>query len=268
LGTGAHADQVKLAENHRLRQLKRRRGIACRRRYRLIADKGPDIADAIFVIGDNWVRETYSRRTSARIFPICNTVVDGVVTTLDTKDFNKARKAFLWIASYAAIHRGLDVLLEVFADISDLELHICGGIEYEKDFFQFYRKQLLETRNIYFHEFVDVTSDVFTSITSQVGYVIYPSASDGMPGSVVNSMAAGLVPLLTREAGIDTGGFGKIINECNNNVIRNTVLRASAVKPETLRKEAEQVAEFARRRYSIEAYCTQFKDSMEAVLKV
>lgn len=268
LGTGAWGEQAVSGEEARLRQLRERRGVGLRRRYRVELDRGPLYADAVFVLGSEWVCQTYRDVVDVPILSYPNTVIDGVRTTLRGKCFSEARSRFLWLSGFAAVHRGLDVVLEVFRDLPRCELWVCGSIEHEHDFMALYRAELTETPNIHFVGWVDVTGDVFAEITSKCAYLLYPSASDGMPGSVVTAMASGLVPLVTREAGIDTGGLGRLIPECTPECVRGLVLDAAGRDPAELAREADRVVAFTRTRYSEDAFRTAFRECLCAVLKV
>ncbi len=266
LGTGAQTDQVAEAENGRLRALASRRGAMLRRRCRRRADDGPDYANAIAVVGNEWVLDTYRKRCDAALFAVPNTIIDGVVPVLAGKDFPTARKRFLWLASYAAVSRGLDVCLEVFRDAPDLELFVCGNIAHEKDFTAIYQHELKGCTNIHEIGWVDVTSREFQELVRQCAFILYPSASDGMPGSVINGMAAGLIPVVTEAAGVDTGGFGHIIQDCTPECVMNIVRTVSERDAAELDGEAKEVLEFTRRRYSKDAFSKAFRQCLDATL--
>ncbi len=266
LGTGAHTEQVARAEKARLSALYRRRGYKLKRRSRTRQDKGPGIADAIFVVGNEWVKNTYRERSTARIFEMPNTIIPGLTSTIANKDFRQARKRFLWLASYAAVHRGLDLLLEVFAKLPEFELYVCGSIKHERDFIDVYRNELNNLPNIHFGGWIDVTSDQFAKLTEKCAYLIYPSASDGMPGSVVNGMAAGLIPVVTLESGMDTGGYGKLIPVCTLEAIRSLVMELGEANPLELKHEAEALVEFARSRFSKKEFVKVLRSNFREVL--
>lgn len=264
-GTGTAAEQTIAAEHAGIRELRKRRGQACRARP-LWRDRGQRLADAIFVVGDRWTQNTY-QPTDAPIYECPNSVVDGIADTTPHRRFEEARRNFLWMAAYGAIRRRLDIVLEAFSELPDYNLWICGGIEYERDFFQLYRRELTELPNVRYMGRVDVTSEQFAEITSRCGYILCPSRSDGMPGSVVNSMAAGVVPMVTEEAGMDTGGLGIGIPEIENDTIRELVIQAADADPIQLKRQAQQVCSFARARYSQQAFRDAFRRHLTEVLE-
>ncbi len=40
----------------------------------------------------------------------------------------------MWFGSGGMIHKGLDLVLEVFARMQEYHLHICGPVHHEEDF--------------------------------------------------------------------------------------------------------------------------------------
>ena len=241
LGTGAYAGQAIAAEEERLEGLERRRGTRLRRRYRTTMDRGPHLSDAVFAMGDDWVCETYRKAVNVPVFQYPNIITGGVKDSLAGKDFTRATRRFLWQASFAAVHRGLDILLDVFRATPECELWVCGGIECEHDFVSLYRKELRETNNIHFLGWMDVSGRDFCMMASQCAYIIYPSASDAMPGSVINCMAAGLIPIVTKESGVDTGGLGRLIASVDLDVVRALVIEASEADARDVEERAHQV---------------------------
>jgi hypothetical protein len=265
LGTGAEHTQAIAAERARMQAARKRRGFSARRRYRTRCDLGPGTADAVFYIGDDWVAGTYRKRSNAALYEVPNSVTPGVATTTAGKDWAVARKHFLWLASYAAVHRGLDLLLEATAALPECHLWICGSVGYETDFVGAYAHEF-GLPNVHLMGWVDVTGSQFAEITHRCGYTVYPSASDGMPGSVINAMAAGLVPLITPESGMDTGGLGAQISSLSVTDLVSLMRTCSEVEPDSLREEAERVIAFTNTRYSEAAHVTAIRAGLEAVL--
>lgn len=269
LGTTASLEQLIDAEEKRLEQLALRRGVQCRRRcyVRYAKDRGPVLADAVLLVGNAWTASTYTGATRAPIHRLPNVHADGIAQCLDGKDFDGARTHFLWMASYAAVLRGLDLLLELFAELPTHHLWICGHIGYERDLLDAYREELTNRPNIHFVGSVDVTGGRFAELTARCGYVIYPSGSEGTSGSVVNCMAAGLVPLVTLESGVDTGGHGRLIPSYTIEALRDVVLAAGAVDASALREEASAVLAYARSSYSKEVFLAALRLGLGAALE-
>jgi glycosyltransferase involved in cell wall biosynthesis len=265
LGWGLYAARTKEAVAERVRQFELRHGIRSRESHP--QDQGPLLATDIFYVGNDYVRDTYRAITCAPTFELPNPIVEGVPVTLDEKRFTECGRHFMWMAAYGPLRRGLDVLLDVFAVLPDHHLWVCGGLEYEKEFHAFYRGHLSARPNIHYMGWVDVGGETFADVTRRCAYMLYPSVSDGMPGSVVNTMAAGVIPMVTASAGIDTGGFGITIPRIDHDTIRSLVTGAAQVAPESLAAEANRVSLFAKKRYSQTAFREAFRESLFQVLE-
>lgn len=150
------------------------------------------LADYIIAVGDDM--PVYQGK-SFRIFP----------TGLKNNNFRfdvgslKNRKAFLWMGSLGAVHKGIDILIEVFKNHPDWELHICGLDRKEQFFSRLYWKQ----SNIISHGFINVQSEEFLKIVNQTTYIILPSCSEGMSTGVLTGMRHGLIPIVTRNTGFN-----------------------------------------------------------------
>jgi glycosyltransferase involved in cell wall biosynthesis len=257
LGTGMDSKLTNELIEERSRILFERRGIKIEQP--IITDDGPLIADEIWYIGNDSTRDSY-RVPNVALNQLPNTVLDSVLPTFSGKDFLDARNHFMWMAAHGAIRRSLDVLLEVFEGRPNQHLWVCGLIDREHEFFAFYRKQLLELKNIHYVGWVKMASEKYQEVTRRCGYILYPTVSDGMPGSVVNAMAAGVVPIVTDAAGMDCGGFGQRIPRIDHATLANLVVEAAAIDPSELARQSEGGSTFAFKRYSKEAFRKAFRD--------
>ncbi len=106
------------------------------------------------------------------------------------------------------MHKGLDLVLDAFADMPDLELTVCGRPEKEDDFYRLYHRELRELPNIRHAGWMDMTSPAFVEIARTHAAIIYPSSAEGGAGSVLHAMHAGMVPITTWESSVDLGDFG------------------------------------------------------------
>jgi len=126
----------------------------------------------------------------------------------ENRDFVSAKKKFLWLGSYGMVHKGLDLALDAFAGMPELELTVCGRPEKEDDFYRLYEKLLLRSPNIRLHGWLDMATPGFAEIAHTHAAVIYPSSAEGGAGSVIHCMHAGMLPVCTAEASIDLMDFG------------------------------------------------------------
>jgi glycosyltransferase involved in cell wall biosynthesis len=264
LGWGLHATATRNAVKQRSVSLRRRRGLSIAESHP--RDDGPKYATDILYLGNEHTKSTYSQYSIAETKCLRNPITLGVESTLASKDFVSARKRFLWMAAYGPLRRSLDVLLEVFAKNPDYELWICGDMSHERSFFRSYHTELHDVPNIKYIGWVDVAGMVYRNATQNCGYFIYPSVSDGMPGSVVNAMASGLVPIVTKEAGMECGGLDIPITAVDHSEIAAVIQRAGATPPAELKARSEAVVKFATEYYSRDAFKSHFGSALSRVL--
>lgn len=244
--------------------------ISKKRRVNLFQDhpseQGLKFATDIFYLGNSYTQKAYQSMSIGEVFQLYNPVVQGVKPTLDQKDFSNCRRHFMWMAAYGTARRCLDILLEVFSENPQFDLWICGGLEHEKVFFKAYKKEILSLQNIHYMGWLDVTSSEYDQVTAICGYMLYPSISDGMPGSVVNSMFAGVVPIVTKESGMDLRGLGIEISTLSHSAVLQIIRDAASIAPEKLAQESYAVHQFAASNHSQEAFNTSFRKALEKVL--
>ncbi|TSA31393.1 MAG: glycosyltransferase family 1 protein [Verrucomicrobiaceae bacterium] len=204
--TGPHWLFWNHAELARLQAVQARKGIALKPRRHVEPSRGVEVADEVAVLGNEFTRQSFlfGGKPVTRV-PISSAYEFDWPSG---RDFEKARRKFLWVGSYGMVHKGLDLALDAFAEMPDLELTVCGRPEKEEDFYRLYENLLLRTPNIRLHGWLDMATPDFLEIARTHAAVIYPSSAEGGAGSVIHCMHAGMLPVCTTEASIDLGDFG------------------------------------------------------------
>ncbi len=198
-----HANQ---AELRRLDGIRERRNTVLIPRRQIPANRASETADRIIYVGNGYTAATYAfaAKPMQRI-PI-STVVQSDWPA--DKDFDAVRRSFLWFGSVGLAHKGLDLVLEAFAQMPECRLTVAGAIGLDEDFVRAYDRELHHLPNIRTLGWVSATAPEFRALLAgQVG-VVYPSCSEGGGGAVICCMHGGLIPIVTREASIDVGDFG------------------------------------------------------------
>jgi glycosyltransferase involved in cell wall biosynthesis len=182
------------------------------------------------------------------------------------KDFESVRRSFMWFGSGGLVHKGLDLVLEVFCQMPDYHLYVCGPVEQERGFEEAYHGELYRTPNIHTVGWVDVTEQEFVDITNQCIGLIYPSCSEGQSGAVVACLHAGLIPVLSYESGVDVGDFGIILNDCSMEEIKRSIQRISGLAAEDLKCMAQRTWEFARVHHTREKFSIEYQHFVKSIL--
>ncbi|MGP0591588.1 glycosyltransferase [Nitrospira sp. T9] len=185
----------------------------------------------------------------------------------DSKDFEACRFRFLWLGSEGMVHKGLDVVLEAFAGMPEYHLTVCGPVSREKDFEQAYFHELYHTPNIHTRGWIDVESAEFRDLTNRCLGMVYPSCSETNAGSVLTSLHAGLIPIISSESGVDVGkDEGVILDDCSIESIRAAVRQTSSRSTQELRCMSRKSWEFAQENHTIKKFEKKYRDVVETLV--
>jgi glycosyltransferase involved in cell wall biosynthesis len=248
-------------------RLARRRGCSVRTR-RVYSEVMPAMAaaDALITIGNGYTVDTWREVYGGPAFAYDNYALPEAVHAAARGVAAYTLRNFLFVGSRTQLQKGLDLLLEVFADHPELHLYVCGEYEQEPDFCRCYRRELYETPNIHALGWVRVDGPLYRELVRRCAFVVYPSASEGQAGSVVNCIASGLVPLVSRETGLDVDGFGTVFRGDALEEIERVVVAASALDHHTVEEQSAAARRVARTRHSEEAFRRRWREILEEVL--
>jgi glycosyltransferase involved in cell wall biosynthesis len=222
-------------------------------------------SNAVVGFGNEFIMRTW--KFGGPIYPFNNYGFDKTRFALDKKNFVVARKHFLFFASSSQVQKGLDILLEIFARHPELHLYICSQFESEHDFCALYRKELYETRNIHPIGWVTVNSAQYNELVEKCACVVHPTCSEGQPGSVVQCMHSGLIPLVTKWAGIDTKDFGVTFADDGLEEIENGIVTTSQRPEEWHRQRSIRTRQVAEADYSESAFVRRWKHILPEILR-
>lgn len=263
--TGAHYSFQNMAELTRLEAVKKRRGVGLLPRRTASPARGAEAADHIVVLGNKFTEETF--RFSGK--PITRIPISSAYKFPfpETRDYEKARKKFLWVGSYGMVHKGLDLVLEAFTGMPELELTVCGRPEKEEDFFRLYEKELRHTPNIHFKGWVDMASNEFAKIALSHASVVYPSCSEGGGGSVIHCMHAGMVPICTREASVDLNDFGILLERGDVMAVKDAVRNVSTMSVSELDNRSRMAWKYARETHTMHRFVDNYRKFARLITK-
>jgi len=173
----------------------------------------------------------------------------------------KDSKHFIYMAASRHILKGLDLLLEIFANNSSWHLHICGRLNSEiNNNFQ----EHLACRNIHQHGYLTMASNTFTKICKKSMFYISPSCSDGMQGTTLNAMAAGLIPIITKDAGVKLFGCGYIIENVSISALTKQINQCTTIDNNTQKTLSNLSLEIVNKHYNPK----NFSDAWEKIINI
>jgi len=271
-GTGMHVIYQNYATLKRIEEVYKKKGKWLLESGRIV-DKAwsvqTSLADSIITLGNDEVVNSYQKYFSRKIYniPVSYYKIFDSEEILKNKNLKDAKKHFLWFGSSGLIHKGLDLLLEVFKELPNLNLHVCGPIDNEPKFKNCYHEELYNYNNIHTYGYLNIQSKSFKDIISRCSFVIYPSCSEGEPSSIINVMIYGLIPIVTDTAGIRIKDFGIGIKELTHESIKESVIKTVNLSEDEIEKRSLKCANDTVNNHSIEKYSYELKKALIDILE-
>lgn len=234
-----------------------------KRSGKFFKSKYVDIADFGILIGNEYSSQTYDGKLK-KLYLLQPTGLINSDYKFLARDVQKTRKQFIWFGSTGAVHKGLDILIDVFGKLPECTLYVCGLNPIEKQELSFMK----EYDNIIDLGFVDVFSTRFLKIINQCSYVVLPSCSEGMATSVLTCMNHSLVPIVTRETGISVYDFGFEIEDYHVESVMEIIKRASELDEQELQRMHEKVFSYATGIFNLKHFTKRFAGIIDEILKV
>lgn len=269
--TGMNPSVAYQNESQRLNDLERRKGEKIRER-RITPDsfytKDIESLDAAWFIGNEYNFRSYDSFKMPPVYFIKNT---GYNFSWLNKDLIRDKRNFLFFASIGQVHKGLDLLLDIFGEKDfPCNLYICSGFNGEGDFCRVYHHELTECPNIFPVGLVDIHGPEFREITEKCAFMAMPSCSEGIAGSALTTMSAGLIPIISRECGITGEIDDGVIHlpDCKIDTIRRYILECSQKPDEWIKEHSAQSIKTATTKYSFESFTKSVREAAAATLGV
>ena len=165
-------------------------------------------ADLNFLIGNDFVIKQYTdagipREKISRIAYRHNTI------PFKARDKNK-RPIFLHLATTLGLRKGFWHAVEDFkkADL-DAELWCVGKIQKETFWLNYMAKQTDPRMKML--GWIDCDTPRYTEILNKADFMVFPSFGEGQPGTIIEALEGGCIPLLTEESGFQYYPLGRYI---------------------------------------------------------
>jgi len=270
-GTGMHVAHQNYATLKRIEEVYKKTGKWLLESGRIV-DKTwsvqTSLVDNIITLGNEEVVNSYQKYFSRKVYnvPVSYYKIFDHEEILKNKNFEDAKNHFLWFGSSGLIHKGLDLLLEVFKELPNLNLHVCGPIDNEPKFKNCYHEELYNYNNIHTYGYLDIGSETFKDIIKQCAFIIFPSCSEGEPSSIINVVLYGLIPIVTNTAGIRIKDFGIKIKELTHESIKESVIKAVNISEDEIKKRSLKCANDTINNHSIEKFSYELKKALIEIL--
>jgi glycosyltransferase involved in cell wall biosynthesis len=223
-----------------------------------------EFADWIILHGATFAMSTYRKD---RITAVDGPVFIHHVVERSEDDLQHSKSSYLWFGNGGAIHKGLDLVIESFRKIPELKLHICGDLNLEPEFYNYYKQVFQEENNIFYHGFVNVNSKQFADILKLCCFVVYPSASEGNSPSVITCMAnGGLIPIVTENADVDLNNYGLLIQSLTVDAVTESIQHVQSWSISKIKEQQDRIIRETTSRHSFENFRGSFKNVLQDAL--
>lgn len=221
------------------------------------AHESCEVADYILQIGSTNTISTYPIHFQNKISLITPTSHSFKDININEKISSSSQSDYIWFGSYGNILKGLDLVLDYFMSRNELTLHVVGPLE--KNFVKVYKNKLLKSSNINLYGFLDVDSPQFRKIVNKCSFNIYPSGSEGCPGSVINLQKLGVIPIVSKWAACDSiEMLGYKLEDIDSLNIEKAVIWSQNMRPQIFKELVLLNHEYCINTYNNES----FKDSL------
>lgn len=261
--TEAYPDFVKKKEKERLNYYRERYGkeIHVSRHGKFYLPEHFQLAEYLLFKGNAETAKSFQGLKNIReFFPIAPAPFLNPNYLFVERNLQETKNKFVWFGSYGAVHKGLDILVDIFNQHPEWQLSICGLWKEEKEFLPDFGP------NIKLHGFMDTASDEFIRLVNEHSFVILPTCSEGMSSGVLTCMVHGLIPLVSRESGIDLKDKEQYFEGFHIEEIENTIKRWSSHDNEKLKNLHRSTFIDSRNQYNLKVFTETFDAHLKKCL--
>lgn len=187
--------------------------------------------------------------SGTRTYMIQPTGLNNSKFQIDNRNVDKSKYNYIWIGSFGAVHKGLDILFDVFAKHPELTLHVLGLQPQERQLL----KKIIPS-NVVDYGFIQISSDEFVEIANKCAFMIYPSCSEGVATSVITAMNHGIIPLVSEVCSIEAEECGEVMSSYLVEDVEKVVLKWHKISNEEILEKMKESIKVANEWYTTEKY--------------
>ena len=247
-------------EKERVDYLYERRGIRWElyRTGRIFEESDEAQADAVVCMSDiNYLCRAPG--TVHRVLP------SGFLNQEFVNRFEKKKKEnFLMLGTAGFVHKGADILVEVFERHPEWQLFLCGH-----DIPENLKKLGHSTPPVNVHDcgYIDVKGREFLELVQKCVYILLPSCSEGTPTAVLTGMRHGMVPVVSRDAGMEFAEqYCFFFEDYKIESIEQKIVQATQISMEQLKQKSNEIFQYANEQFTIEHFTEQLYHALAEIL--
>lgn len=211
------------------------------------------LADAVICLGE---KQYFQNNAVQRLYPSAFKNKRYLANRCDKRENTN----FLVFGVKGFVHKGNDLLIEVFQKHPDWKLYMCGReIEEECK-----RLGISLPENAINCGFIDVQSDRFLELVEICPFTLLPSCSEGMSTSLLTCMRHGQIPVTMRGTGMDElEQYCEYFEDYHIPEIENKLEQLVRMDKQQLSQYSDRIYQFANDNFTLQSYTEQFKRCLD-----
>ncbi len=175
---------------------------------------------------------------------------------------NRKQNSFLVLGSNGFVHKGNDLLIEVFNKHSEWELYLCGNNVTEQAGEYGYSLN----QNVHDCGYIDIQSKQFVELVEKCTFILLPSCSEAPSTAVMTGMCHGMIPIIMHGNGMDElTEYCEFFDDYRIKSIEEKLQEVQKMKDEEIIMREKKVQEYACSKYTLNLFYEQFADIMDTI---
>ncbi len=176
---------------------------------------------------------------------------------------NRKKTNFLVFGVKGFVHKGNDILIEVFQKHTEWTLYMCGA-NIGKECAQLGYKL---PANIIDCGYIDAMSQQFCDIAGSCMFVLLPSCSEGMSTGLMTCMRHGLIPITMHGTGMDMlEEYCLFFENYYIALVEQKLTEVTAMSDEECMAMSNKIYEYANNEFTIEKYTENIRSALKKCL--
>ncbi|MCM1263819.1 MAG: glycosyltransferase [Butyrivibrio sp.] len=247
-------------EKERIDYLFERRGIKWEmyRTGKVFGKDDEKTADAVICMGETEYLDRIDGQVR-RILP------SAMINDRFSYNFSKKKKEnFLVLGTAGFVHKGVDILVEVFEKHPEWQLFLCGH-----DIAEIMKKLGFDTpiANIHDCGYVDVKGEQFAKLVEQCVYILLPSCSEGFSTAIVTGMTHGMIPIICKNMGMDfMQQYCYFFESYKVEDVEKKLVQTLEIPMERLADKSGEIYKYAKGQFTLENFTGNLQGILAEIL--
>lgn len=191
---------------------------------------------------------------------------EDLLKKIKNKNIDQSKRNIIYFSGPGCIHKGLDTVLNFFEKEKKFNLYLFQSFRTEREFFKIYKLKIKNNCNIFHYDNIPINSLKFESIVNNSLFTILPSVAEGQPSSLVNLSSMGLIPLISKQSGIEINAnfFSFDLNKSRS--LNYLINKISKYDSSYLKKLSIENVNLAFKYHSLDQYKINMKKILQKII--